>query len=203
MSRPRQRPPHERPAPLPPATHGLGTHQPPERGAQERFVEAWGWQSGGGSRCAAPRPRGSGQPRHAASARLGPPSALPAGRPPWKLPPQPGPPRRGGAASDGYVKKVNGGPLDVGSGWPSGLRRCVQVAVSPGGVGSNPTSDNALFCGGQLLPALLALCGRHAGNARGNETIKPRGAGRKTLSLVRSGIRTHASRGDCDLNAAP
>ena len=28
------------------------------------------------------------------------------------------------------------------SGWPSGLRRCVQVAVSPGGVGSNPTSDN-------------------------------------------------------------
>ena len=27
------------------------------------------------------------------------------------------------------------------SGWPSGLRRCVQVAVSPGGVGSNPTSD--------------------------------------------------------------
>ena len=29
------------------------------------------------------------------------------------------------------------------SGWPSGLRRCVQVAVSPGGVGSNPTSDKA------------------------------------------------------------
>ena len=28
------------------------------------------------------------------------------------------------------------------SGWPSGLRRCVQVAVSPGGVGSNPTSDS-------------------------------------------------------------
>ncbi len=28
------------------------------------------------------------------------------------------------------------------SGWPSGLRRCVQVAVSSGGVGSNPTSDN-------------------------------------------------------------
>ena len=27
------------------------------------------------------------------------------------------------------------------SGWPSGLRRCVQVAVSSGGVGSNPTSD--------------------------------------------------------------
>ena len=24
--------------------------------------------------------------------------------------------------------------------WPSGLRRCVQVAVSPGGVGSNPTA---------------------------------------------------------------
>ena len=32
------------------------------------------------------------------------------------------------------------------SGWPSGLRRCVQVAVSPGGVGSNPTSDNILGC---------------------------------------------------------
>ena len=31
------------------------------------------------------------------------------------------------------------------SGWPSGLRRCVQVAVSPGGVGSNPTSDKTLF----------------------------------------------------------
>ena len=30
------------------------------------------------------------------------------------------------------------------SGWPSGLRRCVQVAVSPGGVGSNPTSDNGV-----------------------------------------------------------
>ena len=27
------------------------------------------------------------------------------------------------------------------SGWPSGLRRCVKVAVSTGGVGSNPTSD--------------------------------------------------------------
>ena len=32
-------------------------------------------------------------------------------------------------------------PLAITSGWPSGLRRCVQVAVSPGGVGSNPTSD--------------------------------------------------------------
>ena len=30
------------------------------------------------------------------------------------------------------------------SGWPSGLRRCVQVAVSIGGVGSNPTSDSFL-----------------------------------------------------------
>lgn len=27
------------------------------------------------------------------------------------------------------------------SGWPSGLRHCVQVAVSLGGVGSNPTPD--------------------------------------------------------------
>ena len=27
-------------------------------------------------------------------------------------------------------------------GWPSGLRRCLQVAVSPGGLGSYPTSDN-------------------------------------------------------------
>ena len=32
------------------------------------------------------------------------------------------------------------------SGWPSGLRRCVQVAVSPGGVGSNPTPDSLAFC---------------------------------------------------------
>ena len=32
----------------------------------------------------------------------------------------------------------------VVSGWPSGLRRCVQVAVSPGGVGSNPTSDRSI-----------------------------------------------------------
>lgn len=32
------------------------------------------------------------------------------------------------------------------SGWPSGLRRCVQVAVSPGGVGSNPTPDKLIFC---------------------------------------------------------
>ena len=32
-----------------------------------------------------------------------------------------------------------------GSGWPSGLRRCVQVAVSSGGVGSNPTSDSSLL----------------------------------------------------------
>ena len=30
------------------------------------------------------------------------------------------------------------------SGWPSGLRRCVQVAVSSAGVGSNPTSDKSL-----------------------------------------------------------
>jgi hypothetical protein len=27
------------------------------------------------------------------------------------------------------------------SGWPSGLRRCVQVAVHSVGVGSNPTPD--------------------------------------------------------------
>lgn len=32
------------------------------------------------------------------------------------------------------------------SGWPSGLRRCVQVAVSSGGVGSNPTPDKLIFC---------------------------------------------------------
>ncbi|KAF6293095.1 hypothetical protein mRhiFer1_009011 [Rhinolophus ferrumequinum] len=32
------------------------------------------------------------------------------------------------------------------SGWPSGLRRCVQVAVSSGGVGSNPTPDKVCFC---------------------------------------------------------
>lgn len=35
---------------------------------------------------------------------------------------------------------------DLLSGWPSGLRRCVQVAVSPGGVGSNPTPDKLAFC---------------------------------------------------------
>ena len=29
----------------------------------------------------------------------------------------------------------------IPSGWPSGLRRSVQVAVSSGGVGSNPTPD--------------------------------------------------------------
>ena len=31
-----------------------------------------------------------------------------------------------------------------GSGWPSGLRRCIQVAVSLGGVGSTPTPDRLL-----------------------------------------------------------
>lgn len=34
------------------------------------------------------------------------------------------------------------------SGWPSGLRRCVQDAVSPGGLDSNPTSDNILVVPG-------------------------------------------------------
>ncbi len=39
----------------------------------------------------------------------------------------------------------SGPPLENGSGWPSGLRRCVQVAVSSGGVGSNPTSDKPIL----------------------------------------------------------
>ncbi|KAL1246790.1 hypothetical protein QQF64_034836 [Cirrhinus molitorella] len=49
------------------------------------------------------------------------------------------------------------------SGWPSGLRRCVQVAVSPGGVGSNPTSDRLSFGFGQQLPssALGRTCGSY------------------------------------------
>lgn len=41
------------------------------------------------------------------------------------------------------------------SGWPSGLRRCVQVAVSPGGVGSNPTSGSRVL---GLRLRILALC---------------------------------------------
>ncbi len=41
------------------------------------------------------------------------------------------------------------------SGWPSGLRRCVQVAVSSGGVGSNPTSDkHNVFVQVKLYPVL-------------------------------------------------
>ena len=42
------------------------------------------------------------------------------------------------------------------SGWPSGLRRCVQVAVSPGGVGSNPTSDILLSLGTRFNPHTAA-----------------------------------------------
>lgn len=38
------------------------------------------------------------------------------------------------------------------SGWPSGRRRCVQVAVSPGGVGSSPTPDNSPCFSLQGLP---------------------------------------------------
>lgn len=43
------------------------------------------------------------------------------------------------------------------SGWPSGLRRCVQVAVSPGGVGSNPTPDTPTFWPAQPTPAYPGL----------------------------------------------
>lgn len=42
------------------------------------------------------------------------------------------------------ARRAAWGP-DLLSGWPSGLRRCVQVAVSPGGVGSNPTPDKFAF----------------------------------------------------------
>ena len=45
------------------------------------------------------------------------------------------------------------------SGWPSGLRRCVQVAVSPGGVGSNPTPDKPAFWpAGQTRPSSPRHC---------------------------------------------
>ena len=45
------------------------------------------------------------------------------------------------------------------SGWPSGLRRCVQVAVSPGGVGSNPTPDKPAFWpAGQTHPSSPRHC---------------------------------------------
>lgn len=45
------------------------------------------------------------------------------------------------------------------SGWPSGLRRCVQVAVSPGGVGSNPTPDKPAFWpAGQTRPSSTRHC---------------------------------------------
>lgn len=44
-------------------------------------------------------------------------------------------------------------------GWPSGLRRCVQVAVSPGGVGSNPTPDKPAFWpAGQTRPSSTRHC---------------------------------------------
>lgn len=44
------------------------------------------------------------------------------------------------------------------SGWPSGVRRCVQLAVSSGGVGSNPTSDIASFLFSPLrLASFLGL----------------------------------------------
>lgn len=40
------------------------------------------------------------------------------------------------------------------SGWPSGLRRCVQVAVHPVGVGSNPTSDKLFVLNFNLIQIL-------------------------------------------------
>ena len=49
------------------------------------------------------------------------------------------------------------------SGWPSGLRRYVQVVVSSGGVGSNPTSDNSFFF---ILKCFLRLTS--------SNVIKPR-----------------------------
>ena len=73
------------------------------------------------------------------------------------------------------------------SGWPSGLRRCVQVAVSPGGVGSNPTPDNSFFFS-PFAPRVLS-CGaakprRYGGRAEGSggqgrhhRTAEPRGRG--------------------------
>ncbi|XP_027381349.1 basic proline-rich protein-like [Bos indicus x Bos taurus] len=56
----------------------------------------------------------------------------------------------------GERPRAQPGPL---SGWPSGLRRCVQVAVSPGGVGSNPTPDKPAFWpAGQTHPSSRRHC---------------------------------------------
>ena len=56
------------------------------------------------------------------------------------------------------------------SGWPSGLRRCVQVAVSPGGVGSNPTSDNGVL-------------------------VMLKGSGEKVLAVLERNLNGHATQG--------
>ena len=58
------------------------------------------------------------------------------------------------------------------SGWPSGLRRCVQVAVSPGGVGSNPTSDSSLL--GLHLVMGLQRCSSRASPVQHVYTRSPR-----------------------------
>ena len=51
--------------------------------------------------------------------------------------------KKGDYRSCRHWNKIWGQSFHSRSGWPSGLRRCVQVAVSPGGVGSNPTPDIA------------------------------------------------------------
>lgn len=43
------------------------------------------------------------------------------------------------------MKAVRNTERSLSSGWPSGPRCCVQVAVSSGGVGLNPNSDNHFF----------------------------------------------------------
>ena len=58
------------------------------------------------------------------------------------------------------------------SGWPSGLRRCVQVAVSPGGVGSNPTSDNS---NGMEYERCIIMKGNYLGLGRNKKLWKPDG----------------------------
>ena len=68
------------------------------------------------------------------------------------------------AGSGSCRGRSGGSSSSSGSGWPSGLRRCIQVAVSLGGVGSTPTPDRlfSLLASFPLLTAgfllLWGLC---------------------------------------------
>ncbi|XP_038442377.1 basic proline-rich protein-like [Canis lupus familiaris] len=126
---------------------GGGGGRTPAAGCAPREGEGAAARTAGGRRRRAERVVGPSSVAHGASRRAGtvavrPPRESSVRRPSVRRAPTRPPASSGvGAGSQPGERRR----AQARRGWPSGLRRCVQVAVSPGGVGSNPTLTRPPF----------------------------------------------------------